>query len=225
MTRGNGAWDIVTAKFFPVSSAATVWTFSASSTVCKFIKSTFARTTISTEGFIAGIYTIFPQTLQFFPFSTDRSCRYFTLHVTHCCVWRTMSKSAVQSISAGTRKHVLSLLMMPMYLLTHLWNGGIATRACCREMKLLLAYTMMMSSDQDVLWTITSRRWCSMLLWTSLSYFLLLFSYKCVDYDLRKVISLDYNLKTVLAMPSISRRWSSFSFKRRSTSTNTWYLY
>ena len=131
-----------------------------------------------------------------------------------------MGKSAVQSISAGTRKHVLSLLMMPMYLLTHLWNGGIATRACCREMKLLLAYTMMMSSDQDVLWTITSRRWCSMLLWTSLSYFLLLFSYKCVDYDLRKVISLDYNLKTVLAMPSISRRWSSFSFKRRSTSTS-----
>ena len=125
-----------------------------------------------------------------------------------------MSKSAVQSISAGTRKHVLSLLMMPMYLLTHLWNGGIATRAYCREMKLLLAYTMMMSSDQDVLWTITSRRWCSMLLWTSLSYFLLLLYYKCVDYDLRKVISLDYNFKTVLAMTTTSRRWSSIFFLR-----------
>merc|ERR1711888_121371 len=83
MTRGDGAWDIVTAKFFYRSSTATVWTFSASSTVCKFIKSTFARTSLSTEVFTAGIYTTFPPTLQFFPFSTDRSRRYSKLHITH----------------------------------------------------------------------------------------------------------------------------------------------
>ena len=133
MTRGDGTWDIVTAKFF-----------SASSTVCLFIKSTYARTSFSTEVFIAGIYTTFPPTLQFFSFSTDRSCRYFTLHVTHCCVWRTMSTSAVQSISPGTRKNVLSRWMMPMCLLTYLWNGGLAHRSYYREVKLLLAYMMML---------------------------------------------------------------------------------
>ena len=131
MTRGDGAWDIVTAKFFYASSTATVWIFSTSSTVCKFIKSTFARTSISTEVFIAGIYTIFPTILQFFPFSMDRSSRYYQLHVSNCCVWRTMSKSAVQSISAGTRKHVLSLLMMPMYLLT-LINFSSKTSLCLK---------------------------------------------------------------------------------------------
>ena len=112
MTRGDGAWDIVTAKFFYSSSTATVWTFSASSTVCKLIKSTFARTSISTEVFIAGIYTIFPTTLQFFPFSTDRSCR----------------------------KTVLSIWMMPMCLLTYLWNGGLAHRSYYREVELLMDY-------------------------------------------------------------------------------------
>ena len=54
--------DIVTAKFFYRSSTATVWTFSASSTVCKFIKSTYARTSLSTEVFTVGIYTTFPPT-------------------------------------------------------------------------------------------------------------------------------------------------------------------
>ena len=144
MTRGNGAWDIVTAKFFYASSTATVWIFSTSSTVCKFIKSTFARTSISTEVFIAGIYTIFPTILQFFPFSMDRSSRYYQLHVSNCCVWRTMSKSAVHSISPGTRKTVLSIWMMPMCLLTYLWNGGLAHRSYYREVKLLMDYTVMM---------------------------------------------------------------------------------
>ena len=144
MTRGDGTWDIVTAKFFYRSSTATVWTFSASSTVCKFIKSTFARTSISTEVFIAGIYTTFPPTLQFFSFSTNRSSRYYKLHVFNCCVWSTMSKSAVQSISPGTRQNVLSRWMMQMCLLTYLWNGGLAHGSYYRKVKLLLDYTMMM---------------------------------------------------------------------------------
>ena len=73
--------------------------------------------------------------------------------------------------------------------------------------------SLLSSSDQDV-----------MLLWTSLLHFLLLFYYNFVDYNLKKVLSLDYNFKEVLAMDyNLQKVELFFLFKRRSTSTNTWY--
>ena len=62
------------------------------------------------------------------------------MHVTNCFVWRTMCKSAARSISPCTSKTVLSILMMPMCLLTYPWKGELANRYYCREVELLMDY-------------------------------------------------------------------------------------
>ena len=95
---------------------------------------------ISPEVLLLGFTQLFLRPLQFFPFPRDRRNRYYQLHVTNCCVWRTMCKSAARSISPGTSKTVLSILMMPMCLLTYLWKGELADRYYCREVELLMDY-------------------------------------------------------------------------------------